>query len=260
MGRSYSKSNVYCAREVSPGVLWLATWGQGLLAYDIKNDRFSTIIAPSEISNFRDLQIGSKGEIWAGSSAGLMHFSSPKANYELVEGASVRFENVSRVFIDRSNIVWIGCENGTVGKISTHGKQFSTIPSTLPLSKSPVSAVWADQTSNDVYFTSGSSLVRYNTLNRQYQTFQSLYSDIVSIAGMFEDRSLLCVSSTGLSIFDKSKGRFAKLVFDPKSPVDVLMQPVDTLAPMASFLFRCHRSIPIAPMKPFNYIQLYSVL
>ncbi|MBC7888988.1 MAG: helix-turn-helix domain-containing protein [Ferruginibacter sp.] len=227
----YAKTNLFCVKEVRKGILWLATWDQGLLAYDVKANLFTTIIEPSVIPHFREVQVGTKGEIWVGTTIGLLHFSSPGSAYRFVaDEALPNFRDMMRVFIDRAQMVWLGYKNGTIGKINPFRKQFSVIPSFLPFSNSPVNTVYADTSSGKLYFSSRNTLVQYNPLSRQYKTWQTPYPELFSMIPIAGSSLLLCSASAGLCVFDKTIGVFSKLIFDKKTPGEVLKREVLTVA------------------------------
>lgn len=83
-----------------------------------------------------------KGEIWAGTNNGLLEFKNVSAielptlvntfNYDPKNPSNSLSKNIVKsLFIDRSNIVWIGAYGGGVNKYDPQKKQFSHIKRTL---------------------------------------------------------------------------------------------------------------------------------
>lgn len=229
-GTPFSKANVYCAKEVSPGFLWLATWGQGLVACDIQSERFRTIIDPAIIPNIRDIQIDSKGNIWVGTSTGLLRFASHKSDYQVIHGGSANFDNISHLFIDRTQSVWLGCENGTVGKINSVQKKFSVVPANLPFCSLPVQTMLTEKATGQIWFAAGSSLIRFDPLTKQFKSYPSHYTGFISMTGMTGGKSILCATNAGLTVFDKASGGFRDLNFVKNSPADLLNRQIWTLS------------------------------
>ncbi|MBC7847857.1 MAG: hypothetical protein H7Y10_15360 [Flavobacterium sp.] len=212
----YAKINVFVIKEVSKGVLWLATWRQGLLSYDIKSNKFKKVIDASIAPKFRDLKVTEKGEIWASSNTSLFYFSSPNAPYKIVK-TNDDFQDIWRVFIDRSKTIWFGSENGALGKLNTLTNRFSVIPSTYPFYNGFPYAVLADKQRGTIYFTTQKRLIEFNPKLKSYKTYTSPFDDIIAIANMPEDNSVLVASGFSLCTFDKVSGKFSKIVFDKKS-------------------------------------------
>lgn len=212
----YAKINIFAIKEVSKGVLWLATWRQGLLSYDIKSNKFASVIAPSVSPKFRDLKVTEKGEVWASAGGSLFYFSSPTAPYKVVK-TNKDFQDIWRIFIDRSKSIWFGSENGALGKLSTFTNRFLVIPSEYPFYDGFPYAILADKKREAIYFSTQKRLIEFNTKLKSYKTFTSPFDDIIAFASMPEDNSILVVSAFTLCTFDKGSGQFSKIVFDKKS-------------------------------------------
>lgn len=236
-GTPFTDANIYCIEQVSPDVLWLGSWGSGLLAYHMVKKEFTTIVPPLVIPNFRDLQKGNHGEIWAGSSAGLLYFSSPATPYQLVGGILSNVANVTAIFIDQTNIVWVGCEDGSVGKLNPTAKQFIKIPSSLPFSQSNVSSLLFDHDSGYLYFSTNHELVRLHPETLRCDTYPLSNNGLVSMARMEDKDQLICASAGELMRFDKRKKQFTKLLFDNSAPDGLFKKQIWTISPSGSNCF-----------------------
>ena len=229
-GTAYSKANIFRIAEVSKGVVWMATWDQGLIAYNIKSNQFSVIVDPSVVQHFRNLQIGTKGDIWVTSTIGLLHFSSPVSGYELVsDKVFPDFRDITSVYVDKSQLIWVGYKSGSIAKINTGKRKFSFIPPEVPFSNSQVNAICYDKGARHVYASCWNTLIEYDPVTKQFQSWHTPYPEIFSLLSIEGTDSLLCAASGGLCIFNKTKGIFAKLVFDKNSPPDLLKREIATI-------------------------------
>ena len=234
-GTPYAKSNVYAITEVRKNLLWIATWDQGLIAYDVTTGRFSTVIDTSRVQHFRHLIAGPKGDIWATSTVGLFYFSSPgSAGQKIVDETLPESRDMTHVFIDRAQMVWLGYKNGSVSKINPQRKQFSVVPATFPFSSSPVNAIYSDSLSDQVYFSSWNHLVQFDPVTKAYKNWPSPVSEFVSIRALPGTDSLLCAAPGGLLVFNKKNGHFSKLNFDSNSNTSILKREILTVVAMGA--------------------------
>ena len=208
----FSNCNILGLTEVKTNILWLATWGQGLVEYNIAENTFKTIIQPKNIPTFHDIQVSPKGEVWVGSTLGLLYFKTITSDYVRIEDSNtnVSFGHINRVLIDRSGIVWIGCYDGTFGKVLNIKKKFSVIPAPNPLSESAISSI-KDDKNGLIYFSSKNKIVSYNPLSKTFKSWTNAFGEIVSFVEVPELNSLLCNSLKDFSLFDKITGSFKKL-------------------------------------------------
>lgn len=107
--------NIFRIVEKDSGSLFLATWGTGLIAFKTGTSRYDEIISSEKVSSIRDLK-KTKNKIYAASSAGLLKFDLKTGRFGMATDNSDLFSNTSSVLVDRSEIIWVGSENGSVGK------------------------------------------------------------------------------------------------------------------------------------------------
>lgn len=229
-GTPFAQSNIFNVTEVRDGLLWLATYNQGLVAYDIKANRFSTVVSQKDNPIFRHLKKTADGAIWASSSQGVLHFSSPDAPYEIVpiEGQNEIKDN-SCVFEDRSHLVMVGLRNGAFGIVNQTPKKFSTFPDSISFSSAQVNGIVNDRASGNLYFSAWKMLVKYNPLSKHYSTWPISDNFFVSIVDMAGADSLLCAAASGMCIFNKKKGVFTPLSLDKDWPADLLKREIWSL-------------------------------
>jgi ligand-binding sensor domain-containing protein/AraC-like DNA-binding protein len=195
-GRTASELNIFKITERSPGILWLATWGQGLIAFNIREQVFEEIVPASRIEGFRDLKYGNN-QMWAASVSGLIRFDQ-KNNFEIIPDKSGLFENTSSLCFDRTGILWVGSENGSVGKINFINKNFILFPSQSPLGSLAVNALGKGTEPNQAYAAYSNKLTTANLSSNR--TMEAPYGDIASIA-VFPGK-ILTASSQGLAMME----------------------------------------------------------
>jgi ligand-binding sensor domain-containing protein/AraC-like DNA-binding protein len=215
-GTPYANINIFAIKEVSKDILWLATWRQGLVSYNIKTNKFQDVISASIAPKFRDIKLTDKGEIWASANGFLFYFSSHKAPCQIVKTKN-EFQDIWRLFIDRSKNIWLGSENGNLGKLNTITNRFSVIPSKYFFSNNFPYAVLADNPQRTIYFSSQKLMVEYNYKSKSYKSYASSFEDIVAMAMIPQENSILFASTFMLGTFDKVNGTFSKIIFDKKS-------------------------------------------
>jgi ligand-binding sensor domain-containing protein/AraC-like DNA-binding protein len=260
-GSPFAKSNIFSIVEVSKGVLWMATFNQGLVAFDQKTNRFSTIIEPTKVPIFHHLNMGKKGDIWASTTGGLLHFSSPSSPYQLVPVAGApEIRDVAFVFEDKANLVWVGLRNGSIGNINPRPKNFSIIPETIPYSKSSVTSICTDKASGNVYFSSWKVLIQYNPVSKKDKIWPSPYNQLNSIVDLAGTDSLLCASSLGLLIFNKTTGVFSKPVFNKESPASLLNREIWTVVSLTPNMYWVGASEVAYQITYDNKMGLWKVL
>ncbi|MDA3865997.1 MAG: hypothetical protein PF489_04515, partial [Salinivirgaceae bacterium] len=216
-GTRYENCRIHFIKEVSPGILWLGTNDQGLIAYDIRRDKFSTIVPPNIVSYFWDIEVTAKGEVYAVSFDGLFYFQSTESAYRVVESVNLDFTNIYDIFIDRNQTFWAGNISGLVGTINSYKNKFHTFQPSSPFSELPIYSIVAEESSDQLYFSSRNLFVKYNYITKQYQSTNIQPDTWLMLAEIRGENSLLCASRSSFSIYEKINGRITTLKFDKKS-------------------------------------------
>lgn len=226
----FDKCNVFSIAEVEIGIYWLATWGQGLVEYNSKLNRFASIIPAYKTPYLRCVFVDKRKQVWVGSASGLIKFSSSKSSYSLIDEGLSPFQNVTSLYYDNFFTMWVGSETGSVGKIYSTPKKFLKPPKSLPFASSSINFILGRDNQGLLWFAAGNVLYRYHPNSNEYKGYPSLKSDLVSLADFPERNSIVCASSTGLSIFNKSSDRFEKMVLDSGSNSDLLTRQIWTVS------------------------------
>ena len=204
-GTAFAKANIFCVSEVKEGVLWLATFNQGVIAYDIKADKFSTIVAPTVVPIVRSLRVGKKGDIWISTTSGLLYFSSPSSPYKLVPvERAPELRDFSFVFEDQADLVWVGLSNGAIGNINLMPKNFSFFPDSVSYGKSAVNSIFADKANGNLYFGSWKAMIRYNPVTKKGKIFRSPSNQLNSIVDIEGTDQWVCIFLIKRAVFLQS--------------------------------------------------------
>ncbi|MDA3867502.1 MAG: hypothetical protein PF489_12255, partial [Salinivirgaceae bacterium] len=233
-GTKYKKCNVFCAKEVKPGILWLATFDEGLVEYNIKSAKFTTLIARVGVDSFSDIQVTSSGEIFVASNNGLLFFPSATSECRYVESATSYFYTITAIFIDRTQTLWVGNGPGWIGKINSFKKQFHTLPTSSPFKEASVNAVHIDKISGKTFFAFKNQLIECDLFTNRYQSYDLPFKFFNSMIEIPEMNILLCPSTNGIVLFDKNSGRISPMEFGKNSPIELLKEGIRSFYPADS--------------------------
>ncbi len=202
--------NIFKIAEQKPGTLLLATWGQGLVSYNTINETFKERISKS-IANFRDVKIDESNNAWVASSSGLFFLPFKSDHYSPVTDNSGLFDNASALLFDRTSTLWLGSEDGSVGKINSFKKKFNSFPET-ELSGNVITSIATDYKTEELLagFKNKLAVINSTTLNSEILT--GPYTDLVS--AIFLGDQILTASSDGLALLNSKKKKFTKINLD----------------------------------------------
>ena len=227
----FARINIFCIDEFEPGKLLLAAWGQGLISYDIKRDSFSSNLFNKEILSFRGIQKDPEGVIWAGSNLGILKLSEDGSNFQMAENALPSFTDVSCMFKDKTGTIWVGYENGSVGKINSFQKKISRLPVTSAFYGEPVHSVLASIKTDNVFYSPEGFLVTENKRTNEVRKLRLPYADLMGMLELPSDGLILCASSTGLGLFDWRINNFTQLNIDSTGYKEILNKQILAIHP-----------------------------
>jgi ligand-binding sensor domain-containing protein/AraC-like DNA-binding protein len=166
-GSQNAKLNAFCAKEVKPGFLWIAAFDNGLVQYDIKNNRFSTLLEKSDISYVQGIEISAKGEIYIASYRNLHYFKNANTGTRSLNNTQEEYHNVSSVYIDRNQNIWVGTLSGALGKINSFRRKFNTFPLDAPFGNGFINSIVSDNVSDNVYFVMPENISKHNYVTKK---------------------------------------------------------------------------------------------
>ena len=171
--------------EDSYGNLIFAT-SNGLYRYCPKLEENKTQLIYDELFT---TVVSNKDRIWAGSNKGLFEFSNLSSTdtpllsnihkYNPKNPAYSLSKNaVKSLFIDKSDIVWVGTNGGGVNKYDTQKKQFSHLKKSLEpgsISNDKVRSIFEDSEENLWIGTEGGglNLLSKKDINKEFDKFQN---------------------------------------------------------------------------------------
>lgn len=118
------KTSVYALKKENDSILWVGTFGEGLIRVNLKQKNFKVI--PYLISNrIRDLELDNQNRIWIATQKGLNQISlTDKDTFNNEEVKSYFYEaktdsgfDILTVFEDESQNIWIGTQNKGLYKL-----------------------------------------------------------------------------------------------------------------------------------------------
>lgn len=227
-GTKFAKLRLYCAKEVKPGILWLAAMNDGLIAYDIKNNSFSTIIEKSKTLYIQDIEFTKKGEVYVSSFKGLFYFNNPDSKFEILNSAKNDFHTITDVAIDNNQNVWIGKINGKIGKINSFRRGFHTFPQALPFSTQYINTIFSEKKSDIIYFSTPDKIFEYNTINQSYKSVNIpvLYGYSITDAPGLNSLIISNDNSSELKIYGKKNHSIKQIQFENQSNFEFFSDPI----------------------------------
>lgn len=230
-GTKFAKLNLYCVREVKPGTLWLAAMNDGLIAYDIKKNSFSTIIEKSKTIFIEDIELTNKGEVYVSSFKGLFYFKNSNSKVEILNSIENDFATISDIFIDKRQNVWVGTIEGKIGRISSFRKKFHTFSQSLPFSTNYIYSILSEKNSEIIYFTTPDKIYEFNTFNQNYKSVDLPLLFNYAIINVPGKNSLLLsnTNSSELKIYDKINYNLKQLQIENQSDFEFLNDQIYAL-------------------------------
>ena len=96
------------------GMIWLSTYGGGLIRFSPKQERFVQFVADKDNLNsldsnyLIDMELAADGKLWLGSSTGLNAFEpESELNAQMSEALQIRGKNVRAILLDASQRLWV---------------------------------------------------------------------------------------------------------------------------------------------------------
>lgn len=226
-GTQYENSNIYFIKEVKPGTLWLSTDNKGLISFDVKTKTFSTVIPGGRPFFLHDIVTTKKGEVYVSSDRGLYYFptlsSRPKLSFE--------FGSINRMFLDKTQTLWVGNKN-SVGKINSFSKQFRTLPSD-EFVNFPVYSIYADHSTNKVYFSSYHHFIEYNPVSKKVKSTalpKQFWNSLFQLPGN-KDEFIVTLGTIGLRIFNYKTKALTQLQFETNPYNSILENDINMISP-----------------------------
>lgn len=166
--------------------LWLATWANGVIVYDLENKTFNQFnsVNSSLTSNFiQDVFLDSSGKIWIGTfKGGIYIFDDDKKDFDkvdiIVDGKLVNLYNTTKIYEDENHNFWVASDgDGIILLMPTGNNKFT-----------------AKQ-----YLEDGTK-------------HKSIYFDFVNVVFQDTEGKIWVGTNYGLGIYDSKNDKFEKIL------------------------------------------------
>lgn len=191
---SLSSDNAYCSVEDNEGNVWVATYGGGVnILRKQKNGRYVFLNSKNAIRHYpyneyqkvRTLAIDKKGNVWAGTTDGLLIMSYNRNRMRIRKVLSsteihnnLMSNDIVCLAAGADGSMWIGTNGGglshTTGTDNNGNWIFETFGAHNGLPSEEIKSITTDERKN-VWFATDNTLCSFDTDKRIFSTFATLY-------------------------------------------------------------------------------------
>jgi ligand-binding sensor domain-containing protein len=224
--------------EDSDGLYWLATFGAGLISWDIKHNIFKQYVnepgknslSGNVITHIRQAR---DGILWISTDGGGISLYNKKTGvfdyckYEAANPNSLSSDGINLTFEDRSGVIWIGNTNAGLNQDEAEKTNFGLhrpiLSDNNSLSYKSVTSIIEDKERNFWIGTDGGGL---NFWNKKTQKFRHFLNDpknsnsisgnaVVCLAKDYEGNIWIGTYAHGLNCYKRKKDTFVRFTHDP---------------------------------------------
>ncbi|VUD68854.1 Sensor histidine kinase RcsC [Thalassocella blandensis] len=237
---SISSNVVWDIFEDSKGVLWIATDG-GLNRYNRKTGDFTRFQRDPDTSNYamnsiasdltRSIAEDQNGYLWIATYGGLSRFNPERTQftnyfYDANDINTIQSDDLVKVYIDRSNNVWLGSNTQGLTRYDINLQKFTHYDN-LPIapngsSHKTIVAIYQDREGYIWLGSDGGGLNRLNPDNGVIKHYAAEPGDPSGLShyqvlDIVEDANgnLWVATEGGLNLFDRNSDSFNKFVHNP---------------------------------------------
>jgi len=225
-------------------ILWIGTWGSGLIRFNRTNDRIRVYRHnandPNSISSniVRWVSASHNDDLWIGSEMGLSRFNMEKElfenfPFESTNEYNMAYDNVFTVIEDQKRQVWVGSYYGGLHRFDYNTNTFFRYPSipndSLTINDYIVWFIFEDSKKILWIGTETGGLHRYNPETGTFKSYQKDPKNPESISGnkvisIYEDRSgIFWIGTTvGLNRFDRDTESFKQYTVQDGLPSNAI--------------------------------------
>lgn len=229
-----SINSVYsiCSDEENDDVIWLGTFGGGLVRYNNRTQKHEQFLHnphdPYSLSNdnVRCLIRDHKGQLWIGTEYGLNVYNSKSGRFKKYyhdpsDTSSIGYNSIFCLFEDSKNRIWVGTFEGGLNKYKPESDNFIRYK-TIPGDTNSINdiSIWTIREDNDGILWIGTELGGLNRFDPESELFKNYLSN--KGESQREINKVLCIcitrnnqvwvgSSTSLHHFNRSDERFTPL-------------------------------------------------
>lgn len=183
---------------VDDNTLWIATQSHGLLKYDTRKDKITTVKETAEFLSIRNLLKDNQGNIWLTSPGrGLIRTPGEALKLFPLTNSPI-FEHIHTILSDRKGNIWVNDEDNRIVKYSL--KDGSYQPHKIILKglteKTDITSQYLDENGNIWIGTMGKGIYILNPKTEEYRVFTE--------NEIFKNASILSINGRHNSIFASS--------------------------------------------------------
>lgn len=185
--------------------IWLGSWGGGVMQFNVNNKRFETnfrINANMSQLNITALDIDQSNNLWVGTSDGLVYYEIDNGLVDrLTQINGLSGNEISSIFVDNNNIVWVGAREKGLSKII--GDQISIVEIDKHFT---VNCMAQDNDGNLWIGTEGKGVFVFDGKNiiKEITTADNLLSNYISYIIADDENNLWIGSNKGLNKIEQT--------------------------------------------------------
>lgn len=213
---SIGNNRIHYIYKDPQGVLWIATFNSFICRYNYKTDNFTRFKAnqvPKAIrdstNRLRSLDVFKKYEGFLKNKIGPFQSSQTKEHIVFQSNpnsqSGLNDNNVNCIYIDSSNILWVGTASGGINKADLNAKKFSNFSVTSTnknLTNTPIRTIFADK--ERIWIGTSDDGVLFIDRQTKQQTYLAGKLSSKNIKSIFKDSSgdIWIGTRSGLDKFD----------------------------------------------------------
>lgn len=227
--------------------LWLGT-RSGLVNFDTADNSFK--VFPHHLSVFRygwgeinAIVQDKQGVLWLATPGELMRFNTKTSKYESIKSdplkpESISYNGISSLFLDRTNILWIGTTGMGIDFYDPKANRFGLLKREItPNSRVTGFSIRSILEENDRYFwISAEVLYRWDRKTGELKSFETSSKNLdafgnTNISSMIKskDGKLWFASTEGLFAYNPKTEKAKQFKFDSKNPNGILHKGVSAV-------------------------------
>jgi ligand-binding sensor domain-containing protein/serine phosphatase RsbU (regulator of sigma subunit) len=213
--RTYSEGNglpfheVHHIKKDRNNTIWIGTQGGGVMKYNSASDRFEMNYMINSNMNqhiIKALEVDRSNNLWVGTTDGLVYYEINNQKVDrLTQSNGLGGNEISTVFADSKNIVWVGARGKGLTKID--GATITKID--LKRKVTPTSII-EDKLGNLWIGTEGKGVIIFDgkKIIKKYTVNNGLFSDYISLLNIDDNGNIWIGTNKGLNKYDVKQDRF----------------------------------------------------
>ncbi len=189
--------------------LWIGTWGGGVMEFNPNSNRFEMNYRVNSFMSqllITAMSIDQDNNLWVGTTDGLVYYEiDNQLTDRLTQSHGLAGNEISTVFTDSKNIVWVGSRGKGITKIN--GAKIEKININQKITPT---AIIEDTKGNLWIGTEGKGVMIFNgdTIIKKYGVSNGLLSDYISLLNIDNNGNIWIGTNKGLNKYDFKQDQF----------------------------------------------------